>query len=618
MSSTRSGAVAAGRIDPPTLGSRSSARAQDSAGRRRADGRAEREARLGRRPGQRLGAARSLRVGQQDAAFAVDHRRQRLGRQPPRHPRQRLLGTGERRQAGGHVPGRGARRRGEVGGVGGRVAEQQRDQLATAAPAQVLDLGLGLGEALDRVGGELVDVGEDRLGEQGERFGPDPGPPTGVGEAAPGHPGADPVGGLQRIEGAARPLLAAAERQVDLAARVAARVGIADQRHELGQRLLHPAPDPAPEAALQRPRVLRHLVGDRLEDLGRDRLDLAFDQVGDPAGRSRQGSSSRVRRLFWHLAYKFAATELGSDANTYRPGRRNLTSMGEMTRFEKAANLGGVVVPFVATIVAIVLLPSSLVSPGILAIAAFMYLITAVGITVGYHRLLTHRSFQTPKWLEYTFAVLGTMAVQGPVLSWVADHRKHHAHTDKEGDPHSPHVGHGEGLRGFWHAHTGWLMETQGRADWKKYSRDLYEDDGMRFISRHFVALIVISLLIPAALGYAITGTGSVRSPATYGVDWCGCSSSTTSPGASTRCVTSSAPTVRHRRSVHQRFLAVAPLARRVVAPQPPRLPPLRRTRPAEMGARSLGHDHLRAGEGGTRPQRGPHLTQAASRTHPC
>jgi len=181
--------------------------------------------------------------------------------------------------------------------------------------------------------------------------------------------------------------------------------------------------------------------------------------------------------------------------------------MGEMTKIEKGANLAGVVVPFVATIVAIVLLPSSLVSPGILAIALFMYLITAIGITVGFHRMLTHRSFQTSKPLEYTFAVLGTMAVQGPVLSWVADHRKHHAHTDKEGDPHSPHVGHGEGIRGFWHAHTGWLMETQGRADWKKYAKDLYEDDGMRFISRHFVALIYLSLLIPAVLGFAITGT---------------------------------------------------------------------------------------------------------------
>ena len=78
-----------------------------------------------------------------------------------------------------------------------------------------------------------------------------------------------------------------------------------------------------------------------------------------------------------------------------------------------------------------------------------MYLLTAVGITVGFHRLLTHRSFQTSKPLEYTFAVLGSMAVQGPVIAWVADHRKHHAHTDEEGDPHSPHVGHDGGVNGM-------------------------------------------------------------------------------------------------------------------------------------------------------------------------
>jgi stearoyl-CoA desaturase (delta-9 desaturase) len=84
-------------------------------------------------------------------------------------------------------------------------------------------------------------------------------------------------------------------------------------------------------------------------------------------------------------------------------------------------------------------------------------------------------SFQTPKPVEYLFALLGPMAVQGPVVSWVADHRKHHAHTDEEGDPHSPHVGHGDGVRGMlaglWHAHTGWLMSTQGRADWKQALR---------------------------------------------------------------------------------------------------------------------------------------------------
>ena len=187
--------------------------------------------------------------------------------------------------------------------------------------------------------------------------------------------------------------------------------------------------------------------------------------------------------------------------------------MHEMTRIEKVVNLGAVVVPFAASIAAIVLLWNSLVSGADLAILAGMYLVTALGVTVGFHRLLTHRSFQTPKWLEYLFAVLGSMAVQGPVNSWVADHRKHHAHTDKEGDPHSPHVGHGDGVRGvlagLWHAHTGWLLSEQGRAEWKRYARDLDEDRGMRFISRHFVWLVVLSLAVPAGLGFALTGTAA-------------------------------------------------------------------------------------------------------------
>jgi len=182
-----------------------------------------------------------------------------------------------------------------------------------------------------------------------------------------------------------------------------------------------------------------------------------------------------------------------------------------MTRTEKAANLGAVVLPFLATVLAILLLWNRLVRPADLAIAAVMYAITAVGITVGFHRLLTHRSFQTSKATEYAFAMLGSMAVQGPAIAWVADHRKHHAHTDEEGDPHSPHVGHDGGVKGMlaglWHAHTGWLMSTQGRADWKRYAPDLYEDSGMRAISRHFVLLVLVSLALPALAGYAVSGT---------------------------------------------------------------------------------------------------------------
>lgn len=182
-----------------------------------------------------------------------------------------------------------------------------------------------------------------------------------------------------------------------------------------------------------------------------------------------------------------------------------------MGRSEKIANLGAVVLPFAAVIVAATLFWNRVVSPADLAIAVAMYLLTAVGITVGFHRLLTHRSFQTSKPLEYLFAVLGSMAVQGPVISWVADHRKHHAHTDREGDPHSPHVGHEGGVRGvlagLWHAHTGWLMSTQGRADWRRYAPDLYEDRGMRTISRRFVPILLAGLALPALAGYLVSGT---------------------------------------------------------------------------------------------------------------
>ena len=185
--------------------------------------------------------------------------------------------------------------------------------------------------------------------------------------------------------------------------------------------------------------------------------------------------------------------------------------MGEMKKFEKAVNVGAVVLPFAATIAAIALLWNSLVSTTDLAIAAVMYLATATGITVGFHRMLTHRSFQTSKFVEYAFAVFGSMAVQGPVISWVADHRKHHAHTDEDGDPHSPHVGHGSGVRGvlggLWHAHTGWLFSTQGRAQWKRYAPDLYEDSGMRTISRQFPLLVLASLALPALAGYLASGT---------------------------------------------------------------------------------------------------------------
>ena len=195
-----------------------------------------------------------------------------------------------------------------------------------------------------------------------------------------------------------------------------------------------------------------------------------------------------------------------------------------MTSLEKRFNLGAVIIPFAAFLAAVVLLWNSAVSVNDLVILAVMYVITGLGITVGFHRMLTHRSFVVPKPLEYGFAILGSMAVQGPVMAWVADHRKHHAHADEEGDPHSPHVGHGDGaagvLRGLWHAHTGWLFSNQGRAHPRQYAKDLFEDRGMRMINRRFPLFVLLSLAIPAFAGWVLSG-GTLAGAAT-GLLWGG------------------------------------------------------------------------------------------------
>jgi stearoyl-CoA desaturase (delta-9 desaturase) len=181
-----------------------------------------------------------------------------------------------------------------------------------------------------------------------------------------------------------------------------------------------------------------------------------------------------------------------------------------MTRLERNVNIAAVVLPFAGIVVAATILWSRFLSARDVAIFLVMYLLTALGVTVGFHRLLTHRAFQTRPWLRYTLALLGSMSVQGPVIDWVADHRKHHTFTDEEGDPHSPHAGYGAGLggmlRGLWHAHTGWLFETHGQASSKRFARDLVEDPTMRRINRYFPLIALGSLLLPFLLGLALGG----------------------------------------------------------------------------------------------------------------
>ncbi len=183
-----------------------------------------------------------------------------------------------------------------------------------------------------------------------------------------------------------------------------------------------------------------------------------------------------------------------------------------MTRANRIINLIAVILPFVAFLTAIVLLWNRAVGWTDLAIFAVFYVGTGFGITIGYHRLFTHRAFETSTPVRVTFAILGSMAVEGSVITWVADHRKHHAFADEEGDPHSPHVDRKPGimgaLHGLYHAHVGWMIdgENHGRASAHRYAPDLVKDRPIRWVNKTFPLWVVATLLAPALLGFLLTG----------------------------------------------------------------------------------------------------------------
>jgi stearoyl-CoA desaturase (delta-9 desaturase) len=169
------------------------------------------------------------------------------------------------------------------------------------------------------------------------------------------------------------------------------------------------------------------------------------------------------------------------------------------------------VLPFVALGVVCWQLWADLLRWSDVAVFAIMYLICAVGVTVGFHRHLTHRSFKAKKPIRFALAAMGSVAIEGPVISWVADHRKHHAFSDQEGDPHSPHVGHEGGwrgaLRGLFHAHVGWLFIHTQRGRRERYAPDLLKDPTICFIDRTFLWWALGGLGFAGVLGYLIGGT---------------------------------------------------------------------------------------------------------------
>jgi stearoyl-CoA desaturase (Delta-9 desaturase) len=146
-----------------------------------------------------------------------------------------------------------------------------------------------------------------------------------------------------------------------------------------------------------------------------------------------------------------------------------------------------------------------------LVVLATTYLLTGLGVTVGYHRLFTHRSFKTSAPMRALLAALGSAAIEGPVIEWVSNHRKHHRFSDQPGDPHSPHVDRDGGWRGalggLLHAHVGWLFNGTDMASEERYAKDLLADPVVRFVDRTFVLWVLAGLAFPFGLGFALTGS---------------------------------------------------------------------------------------------------------------
>jgi stearoyl-CoA desaturase (delta-9 desaturase) len=193
-----------------------------------------------------------------------------------------------------------------------------------------------------------------------------------------------------------------------------------------------------------------------------------------------------------------------------RPGPEDVEPVQNETR-DRIITGAVTVLPFVALGVVCWQVWADLLHWSDVGVFLIMYVISGLGVTVGFHRHLTHRSFKTYPWLRGTLAAMGSIAIEGPVISWVADHRKHHTFSDQEGDPHSPHAGHEGGLRGalrgLFHAHVGWLFIHTQRGSKQRYAPDLLKDPVVRFVDRTFLLWALGGLGLSFLLGYVLGGS---------------------------------------------------------------------------------------------------------------
>jgi stearoyl-CoA desaturase (delta-9 desaturase) len=191
-------------------------------------------------------------------------------------------------------------------------------------------------------------------------------------------------------------------------------------------------------------------------------------------------------------------------------GARAVAARSAARRRERRIAFVVVLLPVAGLVAALALLWGRGIGPAELGLLVGMYTLTMLGVGVGLHRYFAHGSFRTSRALRALLAILGSMAAQGPPFYWVAVHRRHHSHSDRPGDPHSPNLGHGEGvlglLRGLWHAHIGWMF-SHDNADWPRYTADLVRDPDLLVINRLYFAWVLLGLAIPAALGGMLAGS---------------------------------------------------------------------------------------------------------------
>ena len=175
----------------------------------------------------------------------------------------------------------------------------------------------------------------------------------------------------------------------------------------------------------------------------------------------------------------------------------------------KALLLVVVIAPLAGLVYAVYELWNKLVDATDLSLLIGLYVVTTLGIGIGFHRMLTHKGFEAPAPVRFVFLALGSMALEGPPIAWAATHLKHHAKSDKEGDPHSP-------LEGFWHAHMGWLF-SHGQQVEELYYRGFKDDKVAKFVSKTFWFWALFTFMLPAGIGYAVGGLGGAWSGFIWG-----------------------------------------------------------------------------------------------------